>query len=284
MPVTPISAAVRAIAAEFAALPTVTAVALAGSSATGMTDAHSDYDLYVYADPLPTPADRAAIADRLADHAHPVEIDNPYWGSEDAWIDRASGRKADLIYWSPGWIEGELQRVLGEHRASLGYSTCLWHTVRQSTAVFDRIGWFDRLRQRADQPYPEPLRRAIIALNYPVLGRALPSYRTQIALAVERRDLLSVQHRVTALLASTFDILFALNRALHPGEKRLLAHALVSCPVRPAHLEQHVTALVASLAAPWGTPGTLAALDALLGELDAVLLAEGVIAADGTVR
>jgi len=48
------------------------------------------------------------------------------------------------------------------------------------------------------------------------------SYRHQIELAIARNDPVSVNHRVAALLASTFDIVFAATRTLHPGEKRLL--------------------------------------------------------------
>ncbi len=50
----------------------------------------------------------------------------------------------------------------------------------------------------------------------------MSSYRKQIELAIQRHDLVSRQHRVTALLASFFDVWFALERLPHPGEKRLL--------------------------------------------------------------
>jgi hypothetical protein len=57
-----------------------------------------------------------------------------------------------------------------------------------------------------------------------VKRRNRSSYRVQIARALERNDLVSRQHRVTALLASVFDIAFALERMPHPGEKRLLEY------------------------------------------------------------
>jgi hypothetical protein len=64
----------------------------------------------------------------------------------------------------------------------------------------------------------------VIAKNWPILHRNQSSYRRQIELALQRGDAVSVQHRVTALLASFFDVWFALKREPHPGEKRLLSH------------------------------------------------------------
>lgn len=101
--------------------------------------------------------------------------------------------------------------MLDRHEASLGYTTALWHNVRTSRVLFDRHGWLARLKQVAARPCPVPLAQAIIA----------------------------------ALLASCFDVLFALNRVPHPGEKRLLATAARLPAVPPAVVPQ-VEALLAS--------------------------------------
>ncbi|HTE18437.1 MAG TPA: DUF4037 domain-containing protein, partial [Armatimonadota bacterium] len=90
----------------------------------------------------------------------------------------------------------------------------------------DSNGWYGRLQDGARQPYPEALKQAIIAKNHPILRRTLSSYLHQITRAAARDDVVSVQHRVTALLASYFDILFAVNELPHPGEKRQLRFAL----------------------------------------------------------
>jgi hypothetical protein len=79
-------------------------------------------------------------------------------------------------------------------------------------------------RARARVPYPEGLQRAIVAKNWPILRKNQSSYRRQIELALARGDAVNVQHRTTAVLASYFDIWFALARQPHPGEKRLLQH------------------------------------------------------------
>lgn len=55
-------------------------------------------------------------------------------------------------------------------------------------------------------------------------GRILSGYFEQIQAAISRDDIVSVNHRVAAFLASYYDILFAVNRRYHPGEKRLLQY------------------------------------------------------------
>ena len=54
-----------------------------------------------------------------------------------------------------------------------------------------------------------------------LLSGMLPSFDAQIEKAENRKDFVSVNHRVTEFLASYFDIIFALNEMTHPGEKRM---------------------------------------------------------------
>jgi hypothetical protein len=149
------------------------------------------------------------------------------------------------------WIEEQLDRVLVLHQVSIGYSTCFWYNVLHSEAMFDRHGWFRQLQARTPVSYPQQLKQNLIAKNWPILSDNLSSYRHQLELALHRGDLVSVQHRVTALLASYFDILFALNDQPHPGEKRLIQLAESLCPIRPEQMKAQLERVVSepSLAA-----------------------------------
>ncbi len=182
----------------------------------------------------------------------------------------------DVIYRWPDWIEEQIDRLLLRCEASTGYSTCFWHNVLHSDALFDRDGWFTQLQARAHQPYPEALRRAIVAKNHPILRHTLSSYMQQLELAIERRDHHSVNHRIGALLASYFDLLFAVNRQPHPGEKRLVSYAEALCPLRPPALAQQVEAVISAVA-PSQQTELLARADALLDSLDEILLGESLI-------
>jgi hypothetical protein len=144
-------------------------------------------------------------------------------------------------------MEEQLDRVLVRHEASVGYSTCFWYNVLHSEVLFDRAAWFAELQKRANQPYPAELKQAVIAKNYPLLRRNQSSYLHQIELAVLRKDPVSVNHRVAALLASYFDVLFAVNELPHPGEKRLLDHAMAQCSKMPDGMVQQVAGLVAAV-------------------------------------
>ena len=210
------SEVVQRVAERFGGLPQVVAVALGGSRGAGVQDARSDVDLYVYT------LGEVPLEFRRELGGAGAEIANRFWEPGDEWLDAASGLHFDIMYRSPSCIEDHLDRVLVRQEASLGYTTCFWYNIIHSQAIVDPRGWYAALQQRARVPYPEGLRRAIVDKNLPVLRRNHSSYRVQIARALERNDLVSRQHRVTALLASVFDIVFALERQPHTGEKRLL--------------------------------------------------------------
>jgi len=267
-------ALVKEIAGEFAKLPEVSAVVLSGSQGGELSDAGSDLDLYVYAEPEPSQALRASLARRLGERA---SIGNDFWEPGDEWVALRTGNVVDIMYRSPEWIEQQLDRVLLRHQASVGYSTCFVYNVLHSKTLFDRSNWFAALRAIAEKPYPEPLRRAVIAKNHPILRTTLSSYVHQIEIASSRNDQLSVNHRITALLASYFDIIFAINRLFHPGEKRLVAHVLEKCPKRPPEFEAQVSNLLSAVAPPNGSD-MLAGIKDLLDGLDDLLVAEGLVA------
>jgi predicted nucleotidyltransferase len=258
-----------AIAARYGRLPQVEAVALGGSLASGTADQGSDIDLYVYLREEVPVSVRASIATARAEYA---EVDNRFWEPGDEWIDAETGIHVDVMFRTVEWIEEQLNRVLRRHEASVGYSTCFWHNVVSSRVLYDRGGWFQALQQEAKQPYPEELRRAIVAKNYPILWRSASSYKYQLERAVARGDLVSVNHRVAALLASYFDILFAVNRMPHPGEKRLVEIAVEQCEKLPAGMARQVSELIGAVSR--GDEGVVEKAKALVEGLDDLLSAE----------
>jgi len=261
-------AAMEAIVACFSPRPEVAAIALGGSRTSARSDPASDYDVYVFIDSGISIEVRRHLAGRFDPHP---EIGNSWFGSGDEWADGRSGVSIDQMYWDRTGFERDLRAVIEGHRPALGYSTAFWHTVRNAAPLHDRDGWFAELQSLAARPYPEELRRAIVAFNWPLLRTTRSSYRHQIELALDRDDPVSVQHRLTALLASVFDILFAVNRTLHPGEKRLLGH--VERLEHGAHLAPRVRGLI------WPSAGldvdALTMIDILCDDLDATIRSNG---------
>jgi hypothetical protein len=170
-------------------------------------------------------------------------------------------------------MEDQIARVVERHQASLGYTTCFWYTVRNSITYADSHGWFAALQQRCQIEYPEALRQNIVALNYPVLRRIIPAFGNQVEKAAKRSDLVSINHRTAALLASYFDILFAVNRQLHPGEKRLVELARKRCTVLPANMEADLASIL--LLTAEGIVDLPNRLARLLDHLDQMLVNEG---------
>ena len=259
----------RAIIDYYAAHPDVTAIALGGSHASRQADKSSDYDVYLF---TTAPIDHEARRGFALRFDGAPEIGNPWWGDEDAWSDSDAGY--DVMYWDFADFEQGLHRVIKEHQPSLGYSTSFWFTTRNAVPLYDREGWLSRMKSLAETPYPEELRRAIVAFNAPLLRDVHASYRHQIALAVERNDPVSLNHRVAALLASVFDIIFALTRTLHPGEKRQLAWIATLGEQVSASVDHHVRGV---LAAACDTSGRaiMPVIDALCDDVEWMINKDG---------
>jgi len=255
----------------FGSFPSVEGIALAGSQAAGAVDQDSDIDLYVYITSVIPLNGRVAIVEKLG--ATRSDLNLQFWDLGDEWYDEETGIEVDVIYWDISWIERQLDRVLVEHQASTGYSTCFWHTIRNSLILYDKSDWLHRLKEKSAVPYPEPLRRAIIAKNHPVLRRVIPSYLHQIEKAMRRNDLVSINHRVAALLASYFDVLFALNRLPNPGEKRLLKAASERCAKVPREMVNQVEGVLRAVSL--ADRSLIARIEELVDGLDQLLLEEG---------
>lgn len=248
------------LALRYAKEPGVVAVAAGGSFAANVDDQDSDLDLYVYSEAPLSAEVRTKIATERSSY---VELDNRLWEPGDEWLE-PSALHVDVMFRTTAWANEQLRAVLDEHQASLGYTTSFWYNFRHSRPLFDRADWFASLQQKAAQPYPDALARAIITKNFPVLQGSMSSYTHQIVLAIKRRDIVSVNHRLAAFLASYFDVLFALNQELVPGEKRLLRSAS-NLPCHPDAMAERIEALLAF------TPHTLNAVPTLLAEIVAEL-------------
>lgn len=225
---------------RFASLPQVEAIALAGSHSVQRNDALSDYDVYLYINQVIPVETREEITGMYCSY---MEVDNQFWETEDDGVLKC-GTELELIYRDLEWLDRELHKVIFQHQASVGYSTCFWANLSSSQILFDRNGQLSALQAKYQQEYPAALTQAIIAKNLPLLKQAMPAYPKQISKALQRCDHVSVHHRVTEYLASYFDVLFAVNAIAHPGEKRLVQYALDNCSQLPKNFEQTITSLL----------------------------------------
>lgn len=221
----------------------VEAVALGGSRAGGAFDEKSDYDVYVY---VSAPIEEQIRRNILAEYCTYMELGNTFWEFEDNCI-LNSGIDIDILYRDlDGFCEG-IENVVVRHQPSNAYTTCMWHNLLNCKILYDKNNRLRAAQEKYHVPYPKELKQAIIDRQMRLLDSALPAYRTQIEKAVERKDLVSVNHRVTEFLASYFDLLFALNEQTHPGEKRLIELCKKNCAILPENFEENIRILLSHM-------------------------------------
>ncbi len=229
----------QSIATEFSILDSVESVALGGSLATGKANAQSDIDLYIY---FKEPISVETRAQIIHARSSVMELDASFWETEDYWIEKDSCIKVEAIY-RDNWPLKTLQDMFDNNRAHMGFSTSIWHNIATCKILFDRNGFLTSLKKMADRPYPDSLATAIIRKNFALLRGSLAEHPKQLELALERKDTAHSVSLVNMILNSYFDILFALNRKLHPGAKRQLEYAQ-ALELKPEHMSENVNALM----------------------------------------
>jgi predicted nucleotidyltransferase len=259
----PMTAALDEIVQRLSSLPQVESIAVGGSRATGAGDAYSDYDLYVFITAPIASATRRELAMQFDPYP---EIGNQWWGDADYWTDDKLAY--DLMFWGAVDFEAGLRRVIELYQPSNGYSTAFWYTARNMAPLFDRAGWLASIQALAMTPYPDALVEAIIRHNRPLMRDLHTSYRNQIARAIALDDPVSVNHRVTELLATAFDIIFAHHRILHPGEKRQLS-VLATFPGTDA-IDRHIRAILIAAGDP-AHAGLIEHVDGLCDQVEGMI-------------
>lgn len=221
-------------------LKEVESIGLAGSSTAQTSDNKSDYDIYIYGNSEPPVAQRRIIAEKYADNP---EIDNHNFETGDTFYLRETQKPIDIMYRSFDSIEGNIKWVWEGCNASLGYTTCFIDNLNKTEILYDKNGKLQDLKERINTPYPEKLAQNIMNKNFNYLKDAMFSFYDQLASAIERNDFVSINHRSAAFLASYFDTIFAKNRVLNPGEKKLIPFALKNCKILPFGFESDVKEL-----------------------------------------
>jgi len=229
---------------DFTKYETVEAVLLSGSRTTPNFDKDSDYDLYIYSKGEIPLGFRKKIADKYFDYA---ELNNTTWEQEDQGFFKGIGIQVDLVYRDVEFIEEVLEEVVIKCIASTGYSTCFWSNLMKSDILYDRNGELNLLQKKFNVDYPEQLIKNIISKNFPLLNKIIPSYINQIKKALKRDDVISVNHRISAFFESYFDIIFAVNMKLHPGEKKLLKITREQLEYLPENMEVDIRELFENL-------------------------------------
>ncbi len=226
---------------EYKAFSQVRAIAFGGSGAAKTYDKMSDIDTYVFVEHDIPVSERENIVKK---YSTKYEVGGEYFGSGDEFFADKLGQQLDVMFWNTEWFENTIKNVWEKHYPSNGYTTCFLYTLKNFDIKYDPKGWLKNLQSKIDSPYPKELQDNIIKRNMMLMkDKPFASYYEQIEKAVKRNDENSVNHRVSAFMASYFDVLFAKNELLHPGEKRLVNFALKNCGILPGGFEENISKL-----------------------------------------
>lgn len=228
---------------EYKRCDEVLAITLSGSGASGKNDFFYDIDIDIILKNNIDINKRKSLLKKFSDI---IDTIKGRYGEKDIFILRNSTTQIDITYYTLDILEDNLYNVIDKCEASVGYTTCLWKKVISAFVAYDKENIFKNLQKKYRVNYPEKLKFNIIDKNYYLLRDSISSYYNEIDKAINRGDIISVNHKICKLLDSYFDVIFALNEMPHPGEKRLLPTITNKCNKIPKLLEERVDTLIES--------------------------------------
>lgn len=227
---------------KFKQFPQVKAIALAGSRKANTADKKSDIDVDIIVDGEIPVEERLKL---IKPYSSKYEVGGEYFGPGDEFYVDKMGQQLDIVYADKNQMEDNVKNIWEKHYPSNGYTTCFLFTLKNCECVYDKDGWMENIKKRLNTPYPKELKENIIKRNMMLLkDKPFASYSEQIENAIGRKDYNSVNHRIAAFMASYFDILFANNEILHPGEKKLVKYANEHCSKLPEDFEKNINNLL----------------------------------------
>ncbi len=227
---------------EYKLFPEVKAIALGGSSTANTSDSISDIDVYIFVDSDIALDKRLELTKKYSSH---FEVGGEYFGSGDEYFVDSLNKQLDVMFWNINWFNDIVTNIWDKHFPSNGYTTCFLYTLKNFNIIYDKDNWLKNLQDKISSPYPQELKENIINRNLMLLkNKPFASYYEQIEKAIKRNDIVSINHRIAAFVASYFDIIFAKNELLHPGEKRLIKYAKEHCKILPYNFEENIEKLL----------------------------------------
>jgi len=220
----------------------VQAIAIGGSGANKTSDKLSDIDVYIFIEKNISISERENI---IKQYSSKYEVGGEYFGSGDEFYVDKLNQQLDVMYWDVKWFEDVVNNVWFKHYPSNGYTTAFLFTLNNFQIFYDKTNWLKTLQDTIQTEYPKALKKNIIKRNIMLLkDKPFASYYEQIEKALHRNDIVSINHRVAAFMSSYFDIIFAVNELLHPGEKRLIQYAKENCNILPDKFEENINKLL----------------------------------------
>ncbi len=229
---------------KYKSFPEVVAIAVGGSGANKTADFLSDIDLYVFVEKdIPV----SCRNELIKKYSSKFEVGGEYFGSGDEfWVDKLN-QQLDVMYWNKDWFNQVVENVWQRHYPSNGYTTAFLFTLNNFQIIYDKDNWLVNLQKSIQTEYPQELKENIIKRNMMLIkDKPFASFYERIDKAIKRNDLVSINHRISAFLASYFDIIFAVNELFHPGEKRLIQYAKNNCNILPKDFEENINQLLTS--------------------------------------